>query len=90
MELKFLKKEQIEFLQKGQYIGSFAVTTKGIEALQMQNWKQKQYSFENPIVVSTEMISTVPESDYADKISSLTASKGGVPTETSIFLSVCI
>lgn len=59
-------------LQKGQYIGSFAVTTKGIEALQMQNWKQKQYSFENPIVVSTEMISTVPESDYADKISSIT------------------
>lgn len=59
-------------LEEGKYIGSFQVRTKGIEALQMQNWKQKEYSFATPIKVSTEMVSTVEESDYANKISSIT------------------
>ena len=73
-------------LQEGYYLGSFAVTTKGIEALQMQNWKQNEYSFEEPISVNTEMVSTVPESDYGNKIASLTFNlyrgdvKNGIPT----------
>lgn len=59
-------------LQEGQYIGSFAVLTKGIEALQMQNWKQNTYTYDTPISVNTEMVSTVPESNYGSKIASLT------------------
>lgn len=59
-------------LQEGRFIGSFAVLTKGIEALQMQNWKQNNYTYDTPISVNTEMISTVPESDYGSKIASLT------------------
>lgn len=73
-------------LEENQYIGSFTVVTKGIEALQMQNWKSNNYSFETPISVNTEMISTVPESDYGNKIASLTFNlykgdaKNGIPT----------
>ncbi|MGN1342618.1 MAG: hypothetical protein ACI4VL_05280 [Bacilli bacterium] len=59
-------------LQEGYRLGSFTVTTKGIEALRMQNWKQNEYSFEEPISVNTEMVSTVPESDYGNKLSSIT------------------
>lgn len=54
------------------YIGSFVVKTVGIEALKMQNWKQNNSTFDIPISVSTEMVSTVPESDYGEKIASLT------------------
>lgn len=59
-------------LETNKYIGSFTVRTKGIEALQMQNWKQEAYSFTTPINVSTEMISTDETSDYANKISRVT------------------
>ena len=38
----------------------------------MQNWKQNNSTFDIPISVSTEMVSTVPESDYGEKIASLT------------------
>lgn len=59
-------------LETSKYIGSFTVKTKGIDALQMQNWKQEAYSFNTPINVSTEMVSTNEESDYASKISKVT------------------
>ncbi len=59
-------------LQVGQYIGGFTVTTKGIDALKMQNWKQNSSVYETPISVSGEMVSTVAESDYSDKLASLT------------------
>ena len=59
-------------LETSKYIGSFSVKTKGIDALQMQNWKQEAYSFNTPINVSTEMVSTNEESDYASKISKIT------------------
>lgn len=58
-------------IQKGQYIGGFNVKTAGIDALMMQNWQNNGYSFENPISVSTEMVSTNPEDDSVDKLSSI-------------------
>lgn len=59
-------------LQEGMYIGSFAASTKGTKALKMQNWKSNNYTFEDPISVSTELISTDPEDTSVDKISSIT------------------
>ena len=61
-----------EGLQTGQYIGGFNVSTKGISALVMQNWKKNGYSFNTPISVNTEMISTTPDDDSIDKLSSIT------------------
>jgi len=58
-------------IQKGQYIGGFNVTTTGISALMMQNWKRNGYSFENPISVNTEMVSTTPDDDSIDKLASI-------------------
>ncbi len=53
------------------YIGSFVVKTSGIEALKMQNWKQNASTFDIPVAVSTEMVSTSPESDYGEKLASI-------------------
>lgn len=58
-------------LQERQYIGGFTVSTKGIESLKMQNWKQNNYTFDTPISVSTEMVQTVAESNYGDKLASI-------------------
>ena len=74
-------------MQEGQYIGGFSVTTKGIESLKMENWKQNESSFDNPISVNTTMVSTVPESNYGDKLATLTFKlyrgdvKNGILTE---------
>lgn len=54
------------------YIGGFTVITSGIEALKMQNWIQKESTFNLPINVSASMIPTVLESDYGSKLASLT------------------
>jgi len=59
-------------MQENQYIGRFDVTTKGIESLKMQNWESNDSTYETPISVNTEMVSTVPESDYGNKLASLT------------------
>lgn len=61
-----------ENIKKGEYIGSFTAKTSGIKALKMQNWKSLDYSFEIPISVNTEMISTDPSDDSVDKIASIT------------------
>ncbi len=61
-----------EGLQEGMYIGNFVASTKGTKALKMQNWKTNNYTFENPISVSTELISTDPEDKSVDKINSIT------------------
>ena len=58
--------------QEGQYIGGFNVSTTGISALMMQNWNKNGYSFKNPISVNTEMVSTSPDDDSIDKLSSIT------------------
>lgn len=58
-------------VQEGQYIGGFNVRTTGIKALMMQNWQRNGYSFENPISVSAEMVSTSPEDDSVDKLASI-------------------
>lgn len=58
-------------LQEGQYIGGFNVSTTGISALMMQNWKKNGYSYVNPISVNTEMISTNPDDDSIDKLASI-------------------
>ena len=59
-------------IQEGQYIGGFNVSTTGISALMMQNWMKNGYSFENPISVNTEMVSTMPDDDSIDELSSIT------------------
>ena len=59
-------------LESGMYIGSFSASTKGTKALKMQNWKSNNYSFETPISVSTEMISTDPDDDSVNEIASIT------------------
>ena len=59
-------------LQNGMYIGSFSASTKGTKALKMQNWKSNNYSFETPISVNTEMISTDPDDDSVSEIASIT------------------
>ena len=58
-------------LQIGQYIGGFNVSTNGIAALMMQNWEKNGYSFENPISVNTEMISTSTDNESIDKLASI-------------------
>lgn len=58
-------------LVSGQYIGGFNVSTTGIEALMMQNWKKNGYSFENPISVNTEMVSTTPDNSSIDNLASI-------------------
>lgn len=74
-------------LHKGEYIGSFTAKTTGIKALKMQNWKSNAYSFDTPISVNTEMISTDPSDDSVDKIATITFNlykgdvKNGIPTE---------
>lgn len=60
-----------EGLVSGQYIGGFNVSTTGIKALMMQNWKKNGYSFENPVSVSTEMVSTTPDDNSIDKLATL-------------------
>lgn len=60
-----------EGLLSGQYIGGFNVSTTGISALMMQNWKKNGYSFENPISINTEMVSTTPDNDSIDKLASV-------------------
>lgn len=59
-------------IKEDSYIGGFTVTTSGIEALKMQNWTQKESTFDLPINISTSMIPTVIESDYGDKLATLT------------------
>ncbi|MGM9881448.1 MAG: hypothetical protein ACI31S_01240 [Bacilli bacterium] len=59
-------------LKESQYIGGFTVKTKGIESLKMQNWHQNTSTYNTPISVNTELVSTVPESNYGDKLASLT------------------
>ena len=74
-------------INKGEYIGSFSAKTTGIKALKMQNWKTNAYSFDTPISVSTEMISTDPSDDSVDKIATITFNlyrgdvKNGISTE---------
>ena len=38
----------------------------------MQNWHQNTSTYNTPISVNTELVSTVPESNYGDKLASLT------------------
>ena len=59
-------------IQEDQYIGGFNVSTTSISALMMQNWMKNGYSFENPISVNTEMVSTTPDDDSIDKLASIT------------------
>lgn len=61
-----------EGLKNSQYIGSFNVTTSGIDGLKFQNWKQNDYSFEVPISVSGEMISNVAGSNSIDELAMIT------------------
>lgn len=74
-------------IHKSEYIGSFTAKTTGIKALKMQNWKSNGYSFDIPISVSTEMISTDPSDDSVDKIATITFNlyrgdvKNGIQTE---------
>ena len=59
-------------LQIRQYIGDFSVKTKGIESLKM-NWKgSNESTFDTPISVNTELIPSVADSDYGDKLATLT------------------
>lgn len=59
-------------IQEDQYIGGFNVSTTGISALMMQNWMKNGYSFENPISVNTEMVSTKPDDTSIDELASIT------------------
>lgn len=38
----------------------------------MQNWKDNNYSYDTPISVNTEMVSTEPSDNSIDKVSSIT------------------
>lgn len=77
-------------IQNSQYIGGFTVQTKGIESLKMQNWQQNISTYDIPISVNTELVSTVPESNYGDKLASITFKlyrgdvKNGIKTEPLI------
>lgn len=61
-----------EGLQTSQYIGGFNASTKGIVALMMQNWTTNAYSYDNPISLTTEMVSTSPEDTSIDSLASIT------------------
>lgn len=61
-----------EGLRSSEYIGSFTAKTDGTKALIMQNWKDNNYSFDTPISVNTEMVSTEPSDNSIDKVSSIT------------------
>lgn len=61
-----------EGLRSSEYIGSFTAKTDGTKALMMQNWKDNNYSFDTPISVNTEMVSTEPSDNSIDKVSSIT------------------
>ncbi len=61
-----------EGLQQSQYIGGFSESTKGIAALMLQNWVTNMYSYEDPISLTTEMVSTRPEDTSIDSLASIT------------------
>lgn len=71
-------------LQERMYIGEFTAKTKGTKALKMQNWKDNNYTYEDPISVSTELISTDPTDTSVDKITSITFNIYGGNVKNSI------
>lgn len=59
-------------VHEGQYIGNFTVTTKGIDSLKVQDWKQNNYSYDTPISVSGELASTVADSESFNDLATIT------------------
>lgn len=57
-------------LQINKILGTYQVTTAGMESLTMSNWKLNNYSNELPISVNTELIATIPSSTIIDKLDS--------------------
>lgn len=57
-------------LQINKLLGTYTVTTAGMENLTMSNWKKNNYSPDTPISVNTELINTIPSSTIIDKLES--------------------
>lgn len=57
-------------LQINKLLGTYTVTTAGMENLTMSNWKKNNYSPDVPISVNTELINTIPSSTIIDKLDS--------------------
>lgn len=57
-------------LQINKILGTYQLTTAGMESLTMSNWKLNNYSNELPISVNTELIATISSSTIIDKLDS--------------------
>lgn len=57
-------------LQTNKLLGTYTVTTAGMENLTMSNWKKNEYSSNTPISVNTELVNTIATSTIIDKLES--------------------
>ena len=59
-------------IHESQYIGNFTAITKGMDSLKVQNWHQNDYSYETPISISGELVSSVINSESFNKLATIT------------------